>query len=155
MDYYKIRLKLSKSILPKFKEEELQWFAVKKLVKEGKGEIIVLEKSDDEFDKPAGLPEFPEWNIKLKTDLYFDFSKLLTDDEASDSQKIFAKLFEELEQSNVLEYSYENESGRFESWAYFDNSDFAEAEMIDKKNPGDGTKQTPEQIDMFKKKRKK
>lgn len=154
MDYYKIRLKLAKNILPKFKDEEVQWDAVKKLVKNGHGEIALLEKSESEFARPEGLQQFSEWNKKFTSDLFLEFSVLLSEETAGNISEISNVLFRDLEKCNMVDYSYQLENGRFESWAYFDNSEFEEVEFMDISEISPEEKEPAKQIDMFKKKGK-
>lgn len=154
MDYYKIRLKLAKNTLPKLKDEELQWQAIKNLVKNGQGQISSMSKSDEEFSRPEGLQQFPEWNKKFTTDYYLDFSILLTDEEAENIELLSKKLYEDLQKCNMLNYSYQIESGRFESWGFFNASEFEEIEGADKSKNASEEKKAAKQIDMFKGKRK-
>lgn len=151
MEYYKIRLKLAKKILPKLKDEELQWKAVKKLVSDGKAEIVSMINSEDDFSRPDGLPEFPEWDKKLTTDYHLDFSILLSDEEIASIESLNKKLFEYLEKCNILQYSFQDDNGRYESWARFDDTGFNEAELINKLKNKAAEKKPGKQIDMFKK----
>lgn len=164
MEYYKVRLKLAKNILPKFKEEDLQWTAVKNLIKDGKAEIILLEQSDEEFDRPKDTTQYNEWNKKFSSDYFIEDTLLLNSEESQNQNFIYEKFYNNLNRSNILDYSYTNDDGRFESFAFFDDSNIDYSEMLSKEEKEIAKKNvtsklTPEeiakkkQIKMFKNKK--
>ena len=150
MEYYRVRLKIAKKLLPKFKEEDLQWEAVKNIIKDGKANISAIEKSEDEFDRPDELQQFQDWEKKFSSDYFIEDSLLLNEEEAGQPEVIFQKIYENMNSSNFLEYSYSTEEGRFESFGFFnDESDYAD--MLSKEEKAAAKKEakaklTPEQL---------
>lgn len=144
MDYYKIRLKLVKSSLPKLKEEDLQWQAVKNMIRDGKAEIVLAEKSDAEFERPDDLKQFGQWKTKFASDLFFEATMLLSETEVVDEEIIMNRFYSNLQHCNFLDYSYSTNEGRFESFGYYDDSETDFAEMVSKEEKAVAKKEADE-----------
>lgn len=158
MENYKVRVKIAKedvpSLLNHFDESEV-WNKVKQLVKEGKAAITVLERDDDYngFDFPVEVTKInAEWDKDFKGNLFIETDFLLSDDEAN-GQFVMGKVSELLEKSNFEIYSYYLDGDLYQSYGYIDDEFSFDQEET--KNIVEIENREREQLDMFKKKKKK
>ncbi len=162
MDYYKVQFKIPKKSIRKTSDIDLQWHEIRKLIKSGIAELSVFEKSDEEFERPDGLPSFPNWNTKLPNDILLETTLGLSEEEAKNNDHILQRIDAYIELCNIFDYIYEDEQGLHVSLAFLDEEEFPEAEFLtaeDKKKTGKPEMTAEEmaakkQIDMFKRKSK-
>ncbi|MFY0481441.1 hypothetical protein ACI6PS_02450 [Flavobacterium sp. PLA-1-15] len=118
LEGYKVQFKILKKNFPKFKDEELQIDAVKKMIMSGKADMTLLEQTDDYFEYPEGKGNFPGWNNKINVDLLIEFEMLLTKESAVDPEVIREKAVKKITESNMIDYLYEDEAGRHIAFNY-------------------------------------
>jgi len=158
MENYKVQLKIAKenvpSLLKQFDEGEV-WKKVKQIVKEVKASLTVLERDDDYngFEFPAKVTKInADWDKDFTGNLFIETDFLLRDDEANE-QFVVGKVSELLEKSNFEIYSYYKDGDLYQSYGYIDD-DFS-LDYDDTKNIVELENKEREQLDMFKKKKKK
>jgi hypothetical protein len=158
MENYKVQVKIAKddvpSLLNHFDEGEV-WKKVKRIVKEGKAAITVLERDDDYngFDFPVEVTKInSDWDKDFKGNLFIETDLLLSDDEANE-ESVMGKVSEMLEKSNFEIYSYYLEGDLYQSYGYID--DQFSLDYDETKNSAEVENNEREQLDLFKKKKKK
>lgn len=153
MEFYKIQFRIPKKEILKTKDEELQWQSIRNLITRRKAELTIFEKSDDEFDRPSGLPDFPQWSTKIQTDVLLETTLGFKDSELEEQDNLYKRIASLIDLCNIYEYIYLDDSGIHVSLAYLDTDGFLEEDTQDSK-ADKPVKKTERQIDMFKNKKK-
>lgn len=158
MENYRVQLKIIKenvpSLLNHFDEGEV-WKKVKEIVKDGRAELTVLERDDDYngFDFPAEVTKInADWDKDFKGNLFIETDFLLEDGQANE-QFVIGKVSDLLDKSNFEIYSYYKDGDLYQSYGYIDD-DFS-LDFDETKNIVEGEQREREQLDLFRKKKKK
>ncbi|MFY0481679.1 hypothetical protein ACI6PS_03665 [Flavobacterium sp. PLA-1-15] len=118
MENYNIQFKISKKDFPKIKDEASQKIAISDMIKDGTAILTFSVKSEEHFDYPAESGNFPDWDEKIKTDLLIETSLLLNDFDAHDENEIRRRTCNQISNSNIFDYLYEDKQGRHISFGY-------------------------------------
>lgn len=158
MENYKVQVKIAKedvpSLLNYFDEGEV-WKKVKEIVKARKLELTVLERDDEceGFAFPAEVTKINAgWDKDFRGNLFIETDFLLTDEEANE-EFVVSKVSDLLEKSNFEIYSYYQNGDLHQSYGFIDDQFSFDQDQT--KNIVEVEKREREQLDMFKKKKKK
>lgn len=158
MENYKVQVKIKKedvpSLLNHFDEGEV-WKKVKEIVKARKVELTVLERDEEceGFEFPAEVTKINAgWDKDFRGNLFIETDFLLTDEEANE-EFVVSKVSDLLEKSNFEIYSYYQNGDLHQSYGFIDDQFSFDQDQT--KNIVDVKKKEREQLDMFKKKKKK
>lgn len=158
MENYKVQIKIARedvpSLLHNFDEAQV-WTKVKLIVKDGKAKITVFERDDEYigFDFPADVTKISaDWDKDFKGNLFIETDFLLSE-EQTNAEHVMSKFSDLLEKSNFEIYSYYKDGDLYQSYGYIDTEfSFDEDQTM---NIAEAESKEREQLDLFKKKKRK